>query len=81
MSKLNLLIVGKGNYTYLSYLFGGRPLRNALKEHQIQVLNPINITPYGVWALRSRYRPIVAVAMGADILEYPPKRQSKVLSY
>ena len=61
-----------GKITYASYLYSGKKLAKALREHKIEVVNPINITPFGVWANRSGYRPIVSMAMGADILEYPP---------
>ncbi|MEM6264276.1 MAG: glycosyltransferase [Bacteroidota bacterium] len=61
----------KGQPSYLSYLFSGDRLLKVLQEYQVDVLNPINITPFGVWADRSGFRPLVSVAMGADILEYP----------
>ncbi|HEX2898436.1 MAG TPA: glycosyltransferase family 4 protein [Bacteroidia bacterium] len=59
-------------YSYLDYLRGGKVLREALQSHQIDVVNPLNITPFGVWAMRSGFHPVVACAFGADILEYPP---------
>ncbi len=62
-----------GNYSYLDYLRGGKVLQKALQEHQIDVLNPLNITPFGVWAEQSGFHPTVACAFGADILEYPPR--------
>ena len=43
----------KGELTYLSYLAGGPALRQALKTHQIDVVNPLNVTPFGVWAYLS----------------------------
>ena len=63
----------KGNPTYLSFLYSGKRLSRELKEAQIDILNPINMTPYGVWARKAAFRPMVSIAMGADILEYPPK--------
>lgn len=63
----------RGNFTYLSYIYGGYQLRQALVAHQIDLLNPINITPFGVWGKQSGFRPMVSLAMGADILEYPPR--------
>lgn len=60
--------------TYLSFMYSGKALRDALEAHQVDVLNPINVTPYGVWAARSGFRrPLATVSMGADILEYPPQ--------
>lgn len=62
----------KPSYSYLDYLFGGKILRKALVEHNIDLLNPLNITPFGVWAMQSKFKPVIACAFGADILEYPP---------
>ncbi|MEY3441974.1 MAG: hypothetical protein RLZZ519_255 [Bacteroidota bacterium] len=62
---------GKG-YSYLDYLRGGNVLASALHEYRIDVVNPLNITPFGVWAMQSGFHPVVACAFGADILEYPP---------
>lgn len=64
-----------GKLNYAAFLRSGKRLKEALLAHKVDVLNPINITPYGVWAARSGFRPIAAVSMGADILEYPPSRK------
>ncbi|MDX1906679.1 MAG: glycosyltransferase [Bacteroidia bacterium] len=64
----------RGRITYASYLFSGDRLARALRAAAIDVLNPINVTPYGVWAAGSGFRPVASIAMGADILEYPPPR-------
>lgn len=61
--------------SYLSFLRTGKALRKALVEHKVDLINPINITPYGVWADQSGFRPMISIAMGADIFEYPPKRK------
>jgi len=66
----------KGHITYASYLFTTKALYKTLKAHQVDILNPLNITPFGVWAARSGFRPIVSTAMGADILEYPPTKKN-----
>ncbi len=63
-----------GRITYASYLQSGERLARELKARQVDLLNPINITPFGVWGHRSGFRPLVNVAMGADILEYPPEQ-------
>lgn len=60
--------------TYASYLRSGDRLRAALQAHAVDLVNPLNVTPNGVWAAKAGYRPIIATAMGADILEYPPAR-------
>lgn len=62
-----------GKYSYLDYLRGGTVLRKALTANRIDILNPLNITPFGVWAMQSGFHPTVACAFGADIFEYPPK--------
>ncbi|TAE51230.1 MAG: hypothetical protein EAZ89_10530, partial [Bacteroidetes bacterium] len=67
-----------GRLTYASFLLSGSQLRKALIRERIDILNPIDITPYGVWAARSGFGPIAAIAMGADILEYPPRRSQRI---
>lgn len=65
----------RGRLTMFSFLFSGDRLRRALDAIQADIVNPINITPYGVWAVRAGgRRPVLGIAMGADILEYPPRR-------
>ncbi|MEL6134653.1 MAG: glycosyltransferase, partial [Bacteroidota bacterium] len=62
----------QGKITYFSYLYSHEALSEALLAHKIDILNPINVTPYGVWGARTGFKPLVQIAMGADILEYPP---------
>lgn len=68
----------RGNVTYFSYLGTGKRLRRALKKHRIDLLNPINVTPFSVWARRARLHPMFSVAMGSDILEYPPAGKGEI---
>ncbi|MEM7660297.1 MAG: glycosyltransferase [Bacteroidota bacterium] len=68
----------QGKLTYGSYLYTTQALREALIAHQVDVVNPINITPFAVWATRAEVRPMVSIAMGADILEYAPKNQTQI---
>lgn len=65
-----------GRLTYASYLYSTDRLYQELIAHKVDLVNPINVTPFGVWAARSAFRPIVSIAMGADILEYPPERKA-----
>ena len=74
--KITPRFTSKGEITYKSYLYSTQELHTQLVQHEIDVVNPINITPFGVWATRCGYGPIVSIAMGADILEYPPNRQA-----
>ncbi|MEM0996859.1 MAG: glycosyltransferase [Bacteroidota bacterium] len=62
----------RGRYSYLSYLRGGKVLNAVLQAHRVDLINALNITPFGVWAMRSQFRPLILSALGADILEYPP---------
>lgn len=66
-----------GNLTYASYLYSKDKLYRELVARRVDLVNPINITPFGVWAARTPFRPIVSIAMGADILEYPPERKNR----
>lgn len=65
-----------GKYSFFSYLFSGRRLRDELNRHKIDVLNPLNVTPYGVWGMESGFHPVIVSALGADILEFPPDGES-----
>ncbi|MDP5172007.1 MAG: hypothetical protein NWR72_17290 [Bacteroidia bacterium] len=68
----------RGKLSYFSYLSSGDRLREALLAHRIDIVNPIDVTPFGVWARRAGLHPIMAVAMGADILEYSPRDGEEV---
>lgn len=68
----------RGSITYFSYMGSGKRLREALLKHNIDIVNPINVTPYSVWARRAKLRPMLSVAMGSDILEYPPKSEEQI---
>lgn len=70
---------GGSDYNYISYLRSGSELRTALDEAGVDLINALNITPFGVWAARSGLRPLISSAMGADILEYPPRGQQSPL--
>ncbi len=56
---------------FFSYLFSGRALAKALKEQKIDILHPLNISPFGIWAMKSNFKPLIPFAFGADILEFP----------
>lgn len=74
LTHVQLPVPGGGpNFDYRAYLRGGPALAEALDKHQIDLLNALNVTPFGVLAARSRFRPFVASAIGADLLEYPPR--------
>ena len=56
-------------FTYLSYLASGARLRDALAQENIDLVNALNVTPFGVWGRMSGFHPLVISAMGADIFE------------
>jgi glycosyltransferase involved in cell wall biosynthesis len=59
--------------TYWHYVWLAGALRRQVQADGITVLHPLHLTPYGSWALWSHTGlPIVAAAMGADVLEYLP---------
>ena len=60
-------------FFYPSYLAGGKKLRALLEKEKCDILNPLNITPFGIWGARADFHPMVSCAFGADILEYPPR--------
>lgn len=62
-----------GQYSYRDYLTGAAALEHALDVAQVDVVNALNITPFGVWAAKTGKRPLISSALGADLLEYPPK--------
>ncbi len=64
----------KQEYNYFSYLRSGPELCTALNAAGVDLVNALNITPFGVWAASAGARPLIASAMGADILEYPPRK-------
>lgn len=75
VESVQIVAKGKqpGQFNYATYLQTGDLLAKALKKHGVEVVNALNITPFGVWAARSGFRPVIFSALGADILEYPPK--------
>lgn len=63
-----------GKLDYTAYLRGGPALAAALQAERIDVVNALNLTPFGVWAARSGFRPLILSAMGADVWEFLPGR-------
>lgn len=75
--QLDPFFADKGNPRYWSYLRGGRQLTAALDRAGVDVLNAINVTPFGVWARKSGFRPVIMSAIGSDIFEYVPDDAGK----
>jgi hypothetical protein len=62
----------RGRYHMGSYLWGGPALRRMLQQDRVDVVHALHLTPFGVWGLRSGLQPLIAGALGADVLEYSP---------
>lgn len=62
----------RGRYRFPSYRYTAHTLGRALAEDAVDVVNALHLTPYGWWGLQAGYRPLVASALGADVLEYVP---------
>lgn len=62
-----------GRITYASFMYSNRELKELIDSLDVDIVNPINVTPYGVWAVRSGLERIAMISMGSDILEFPPK--------
>lgn len=63
-------VVWGGRYRFPSYLLTAQTLKKALISHNIDVLYAMHLTPFGVWARLSGFRPTIVAAMGADVFEY-----------
>lgn len=66
-------VIWKGRYRFPSYLLAARTLRRELESRRTGVLHPLHLTPFGVWARRSGFRPYIPAAVGADVFEYAQK--------
>lgn len=67
----------RGQYRYPSYALTARELGRQLKRHAVDVVHPLHLTPFGSWAIWSSAKPVIAAAMGADVLEYPPNKDAQ----
>jgi glycosyltransferase involved in cell wall biosynthesis len=66
-------VVWGGRYRYPSYYLSAGRLRYELERRKVDVLHPLHLTPFGSWGVWSGFKPMIAAAMGADVLEYPPQ--------
>lgn len=64
----------KEKWSYGDFWFSANSLRIVLDLEKPHLVCALHVTPFGVWALRSGYRPFVLMALGSDILEYTPAR-------
>ncbi|MCS7028727.1 MAG: glycosyltransferase [Bacteroidia bacterium] len=71
--NVKVVSLHKGKYSYLTFWQKRKALRLAILREKIEILNPMHLTPFGTWAKWANVGlPIVAQAMGADVLEYAP---------
>lgn len=65
-----------GRYNYFTFWKTRKLLKKAILQEKIDILNPMHLTPFGTWARWANTGlPIIAQAMGADVLEYAPEHE------
>jgi glycosyltransferase involved in cell wall biosynthesis len=64
--------ISRKKTSYTDYYTTSSSLASALRKHNVDVLHPLHLTPFGTWAVNSGFRPIVSAAIGADVLEFVP---------
>lgn len=57
-------------WDYSDFWFSAKALRKVLELERPHLVCALHVTPFGVWARLSGYRPFIVMALGADILEY-----------
>ncbi|MCS7075836.1 MAG: glycosyltransferase [Bacteroidia bacterium] len=76
ISKVKVIALHQGKYSYFTFWKTRNALKNAILKERIDILNPMHLTPFGTWARWANVQlPIVAQAMGADVLEYAPPHE------
>lgn len=63
-----------GQWNYADFWFSGKVLGKVLEFERPTIVCALHVTPFGVWARISGYKPFIVMALGADILEYTGKR-------
>lgn len=66
-----------GRWDYLDFWWTVPALKKILFFEKPDIVNPLHVTPFGVWARLSGYRPVVNMVLGADVLDYVPSTQSR----
>lgn len=66
--------------TYSYYYYSSLDLHKLLESDEITHVIPIHLSPFGSWAVHSRFRNLFPYAIGADVLEFastpPPWKRS-----
>jgi glycosyltransferase involved in cell wall biosynthesis len=62
-----------GRYFYPCYETTGKRLKKELLARRTQILHPMHVTPFGVWAMNTGFRPTIAAAVGADVFDHVPR--------
>lgn len=63
---------------FLTFLMMGKEFADVLEKEKVDVVFAINVTPYGILARKTRFKPCILFAAGMDILEFPPKEKINI---
>lgn len=75
--NVKVIPLHSGRYNYFTFWKTRKPLKKAILQEKIDILNPMHLTPFGTWARWADTGvPVIAQAMGADVLEYAPEHES-----
>ena len=74
--NVKVVSLHQGSYNYFTFWKTRNRLKKTIQQEKIDVLNPMHLTPFGTWARWANAGiPVIAQAMGADVLEYAPKNE------
>jgi len=71
--ELNLYPVSgrkKNQWDYLDFWWSAPALKKYLKTGKYTIVNALHVSPFGLWGYWANARPLISMALGADILEY-----------
>jgi glycosyltransferase involved in cell wall biosynthesis len=74
--NVKVISLHTGKYDYFTFWKTRKALKKTILQEKIDILNPMHLTPFGTWARwADTGLPIIAQAMGADVLEYAPEHE------
>ena len=74
--NVKVIPLHSGRYNYFTFWKTRELLKKTVLQEKIDILNPMHLTPFGTWARWANTGlPIIAQAMGADVLEYAPEHE------
>jgi glycosyltransferase involved in cell wall biosynthesis len=82
-AELRVIPPRKNKLTYSYYYYSAKKLHRLLESDKITHVIPIHLSPFGSWAVHSRYGNLFPYAIGADVLEFasPPPPWKRSWSY